>query len=186
VSIIKDALAKAQSTSEKRMHKLGGEAAGRIRKRRTRLAGRLFIAALVACFALLGGAAFYFSVHNAMETDAVVSAPDEMSDEAVSVREDIVGAEEREELEEGVVAQDRIAEALKNRAELAAVKPPQRKRTFDLRGIMHSPTKPLAIVDNSVVTEGEAVGEYRIVKIGRDFVRFVGIDDVQFDVRLRQ
>ena len=43
--------------------------------------------------------------------------------------------------------------------------------TIKLNGIMYTPEKPLAVINDNVWSEGEYIGIYQIVDIGKDFIK---------------
>jgi len=53
-----------------------------------------------------------------------------------------------------------------------------------LTGIMYTPERPLAVINNSIWRENEKIDDFRIVEIGRDFVRLEA-DGRDFVVRLK-
>ena len=54
-----------------------------------------------------------------------------------------------------------------------------------LKGIMYMPKKPLAIINNSIWTEGERVGSFKILEIKKDFIR-VASGGEEFVIRLKR
>lgn len=55
----------------------------------------------------------------------------------------------------------------------------------DLDGIMYSPEKPMAIVNSAIVIEGDSIGKFKVLKIGKDFVR-LDLEGQQYLVRLKK
>ncbi|MCQ9206600.1 MAG: hypothetical protein NG740_01785 [Omnitrophica bacterium] len=54
-----------------------------------------------------------------------------------------------------------------------------------LTGIMYTPQRPLAVVNDAVWSEGEHVGEFKILKIGENFLR-VDRNGSEFVLRLKR
>jgi hypothetical protein len=59
------------------------------------------------------------------------------------------------------------------------------RESIDVNGIMYSPGKPLAIINDNIAAEGDTVGNVKILKIGKDFVRF-DADGEEFEIKLKR
>lgn len=66
-----------------------------------------------------------------------------------------------------------------------ALSPDDVKSMVRLTGIMYTPERPLAVVNDAVWSEGEHVGEFKILKIGEDFLK-VDRSGSEFVLRLRR
>lgn len=58
-------------------------------------------------------------------------------------------------------------------------------KTIKLTGIMHAPEKPLAVINGSIWGEGEYIEKFKILEIGKDFLRLEK-DGRVFTVRLKR
>ena len=52
-------------------------------------------------------------------------------------------------------------------------------------GIMYTPKKPLVVINGSIWGEGDTVGKFKIIKIGRDFVK-VDSNGQDFIIKLKR
>lgn len=59
------------------------------------------------------------------------------------------------------------------------------KEKIKLNGIMYTTEKPLAIINDSTLGEEDYIGEFKIVKIGKDFVK-ISLDEKEFTLRLKK
>lgn len=66
-----------------------------------------------------------------------------------------------------------------------ALTPDDVKDMVRLTGIMYTPERPLAVVNDAVWSEGEHVGDFKILKIGEDFLK-VDRDGSEFVLKLKR
>lgn len=59
------------------------------------------------------------------------------------------------------------------------------KESIHLNGIMYTPEKPLAVINNSIWAEGEIIGRFKISEIGEDFVKVVSNGE-EFVIKLKR
>lgn len=56
---------------------------------------------------------------------------------------------------------------------------------INLSGIMYTPQRPLAVINGNIWSEGDEVGNYRILQIGKNFIK-VSRDGEEFEIRLKR
>jgi len=173
VSIITSALKKAQDASrneiERKPRIIAFEHESlRIKKTRHPF---LFYALILGGFALIVSATaiaykFYFRQPEKIiaygDFDKAVPGPSEIT--PVEAGQELAG----ESLDSmTVITEEAVSEEIK------------------LTGIMYTQAHPLAVINDNVWSEGEDIGKFRIVKIGKDFVK-VASDNKEFTVKLKR
>jgi len=77
-----------------------------------------------------------------------------------------------------------IAEAVVQ-AVLAPITLAEVNETIKVSGIMYTPQKPLAVINDSIWGEGDIVGKFKIIEIERDFIK-VDSSGREFIVKLKR
>ncbi|MBL7156809.1 MAG: hypothetical protein ISS92_01465 [Candidatus Omnitrophica bacterium] len=58
-------------------------------------------------------------------------------------------------------------------------------KAVKLNGIMYTPERPLAVINNNIWGEGDEIGKFKIVEIRKDFVK-VAANGQEFVIRLKR
>jgi hypothetical protein len=171
VSIIAEALKKAKESQE---HK-SRPAIESIIARRT-LRARVFLIAACMTVALSVSLFFLFSTlapHKKQAT-AESNMPIENSSYVLETVPPAAGTRD-------VVTEDETPAVVPD----APVTLAEVNASIKLNGIMYTPEKPLAVINDSIWTEGDIVGKFKILEIGKDFVK-VGHGKSEFNIRLKK
>ncbi|OGW75780.1 MAG: hypothetical protein A2Z72_05190 [Omnitrophica bacterium RBG_13_46_9] len=176
MSIISEALKKAQESSRYaspglKIKKPAAPPADRTKRKPLSFNIPLIIFILV----LLAGPAFFFLRQNPARSTAVRQPVPEKE------------LAPKSEFEESARKEKPLAESKRDIVppSIASGMDFQYRESINLNGIMYTPEKPLAIINNSVMAQGDTVGEFTILRIERDSVRF-GFKDEEFVIRLKR
>lgn len=185
MSIIAEALKKAQdsvekttpATSEPRKEKQSiVKSKGRPQKSKTLY---FYASGLLAVFILLGGAFFFARQNQAGKAILSEQKLPAAKMEGASLKKESV--KRPTYVEKG----DSLNENDVSPVVSSAVSIPDVNETIKLNGIMYTPKKPLAVINDSIWVEGDRVAGFMILKIGEDYVR-IAYGEKEFVIRLKR
>jgi len=171
MSIITEALKKAERTSKKILTPLSlpdkpiNTTMGAKRKDLKPSRRRILIAIIVFTAIVFSGV--YFLDHMHLSSRDTIKQPrgDNFSshDAAVDADAAYIVPSTPDRNEETLTARATISSDLITSDEIS--------REIRLSGIMYTPKRPLAVINNAIWAKGERVGRFNISEIGRDFVK---------------
>ena len=135
---------------------------------------------VVASFLLLAVLSFYFLNHNLIKEILPTSPP---IDDSVALKEEV----EKPSYALGPIE--------KENPPIISSPPPvtpspsltfsEVKELIDLKGIMYTPEKPRAVINGSVLGEGDYMGNFKISKIEKDSVKVIS-EGQEFIIKLKR
>jgi len=185
MSIISDALKKAQNLSKKEsppQESTPGQESTNIKKpeqkRHPRHLRFIFGGFIISVFILLGVFAFYYLTGSDIKT-------------AERMRENIQNAFDSAKEAKEPVPSSQIPDTKKEAISPSKIKSIpaislfEINRSLKLSGIMHTPKKPLAVINDNIWSEGDSIGKFKILEIGKDYVK-VSSGEQEFIIRLKR
>ncbi|MBN1354051.1 MAG: hypothetical protein JW994_05250 [Candidatus Omnitrophica bacterium] len=189
MSIIADALKKAQESSKKPVAQMIMKSVGKAeeahpgekpRPVRLRLIALFFVAMLAFCSAAL---VFYNLRLEKLDSGKASSTQDHAAIGAADIsRAETIAEKDASSGPAALVSPEKDT-PVNEVAELPKPRLADINELVKLNGIMYTTKRPLAVINGAVWGEGEAIGDYRIKEIKNDFVKLVS-GDREFILRL--
>ena len=129
---------------------------------------------VIASFLLLAVLSFYFLNHNLIKEILPTSPP---ADDSVALKEE---AEKPSYMVRPIEEENLPIIPSSPSLTFSGVKEP-----IDLNGIMYTPERPLAIINGSVLGEGDYIDKFKISKIEKDSVKITS-EGQEFIIKLKR
>ena len=141
---------------------------------------------VVTSFLLLAVLSFYFLSHNLIKETLPTSLP---TDDSVALKEEV----EKPSYALGPIEKETppIISSLPIISSPSPVTPSpsltfsEVKELIDLKGIMYTPEKPRALINGSVLDEGDYMGKFKISKIEKDSIKVIS-EGQEFIIKLKR